>query len=162
MHCSCRLALSDCQVIGSVRAISVDPNVRQYLVHNFNIGCTAASAFDRALILGRTYHSCLYSRITKRNSYTICYTESGTDMWGFIDYFISLPSSSVAVVTPLTPNSSYCYPHQLHILRPCIIPVTVESSVVVVPTKCILYKCVCMQFCGATFIGKLLNQLYGD
>ena len=115
MHCSCRLALSDCQVIGSVRAISVDPNVRQYLVHNFNIGCTAASAFDRALILGRTYHNRLYSRITKRNSYTICYTESGTDMWGFIDYFISLPSSSVAVVTPhrsqfivlLPPPTSY-------------------------------------------------------
>ena len=83
-------------------------------------------------------------------------------MFGFINYFLSLSSSSVAVVTPLTPNSTYCYPHQLNVLRQCIIPVSVESSVVVVPAKCILYKCVCIEFGDVTFVAKLPNQLYGD
>ena len=55
---------------------------------------------------------------------------------------LSISSHSVAIITPLTPNSSYCYPHHLDVLRQCVIPVSVESPVVCVPTKYILHKCV--------------------
>ena len=60
-----RLALSDCEVVGSVRAIVVDPHVRQYLLHHFNVDSPTASAFDRAKISGITYYNLSYSRIKK-------------------------------------------------------------------------------------------------
>ena len=157
-----RLSLSDCEVIGSMRVVAVDLHVRQCLLRQFSVRCQRASAFYRATIAGRTYYSRLYDRIKRRNSYTVCYVEGGKHLFGFIDYFLSLSSSSFAVVTPLTPNSSHCYPHQLSVLHQCIIPVSVESSVVCVPTKCILYKCVCVEFGSVCFIAKLPNQLYGD
>ena len=136
--------------------------MKQCILSYFNVHIGTASAFYRAKISGKTYYSRLYIRTDKRNSYTIGYVDCGQHKFGFINYFISLSSCSVAVVTPLTPNSSYCYPQQLRVLHQCIIPVSVEQSVVIVPTQCIMYKCVCIDSCGVTFLARLPNQLCID
>ena len=90
------------------------------------------------------------------------YSEGGCCKYGFINYFLSLQSSSFSIITPLTPTLSFCYPNHLSVLRHFIIPVKLELSVLVIQTKCILYKCVCVQFNRVCFVANLPNHLYGD
>ena len=85
-------------------------------------------------------------------------------MYGLIQYFLSLSQFSVAViyVTPLTPSSNYCFPAQLHVLKDLIVPVVVESSVVVISVDCLLYKCVFISVSDSVFIVNPPNLLLHD
>ena len=110
-----------------MHVITLDPEVRHLLKKHLGVDYTTASAFERARIQGHEVnYSRMYSRATKRNSFT--YVHNGTCKFGFVDCFLSLPSSSFVVVTPLF---SYRYQPHRSIL---IIPVTVQSSTVVIPT----------------------------
>ena len=132
-----RLALSDCHVIGSVH---VDPEVRHLLEQHLGVDYTTASAFERARIGHEVMYSRMYSRATKRNGFTIAYVHNGTCKFGFVDCFLSLPSSSFVVVTPLFLNPSHRYPPHLSILKQFV---TVQSSTVITS---VLYKVIYVQF----------------
>ena len=157
-----RLPLPDCSVLGPIHTTTLHPEVQKAIHDQYDVNVTMASIFYRAVINGKTYHSKEYTRTKVRNSYTVSYIDNGIPKYGFIQYFLSLPSFSVAVITPLTPTSHYCYPQQLSILCKCLIPVCTESSVAIACTKSLLNKCVCIDLCTAMFIAKLPNQLYYD
>ena len=129
----------------------------------FKITLETASAFYRAIVNKETYYSKLYRRAKVRNSYTVAYVDGDTQKYGFIEYFLSLPSHTAVVITPLTPTSDYCYPeHVRTLLCRKIIPVSVHSSFSVISSVSLLYKCVCIALPGGTFIAKLPNPVHTD
>ena len=62
------LSLADCEAVGLVRAITVDPHVRQLLFQQFHADVETASAFDRMTISGRTFYSRSYNRTKKKEA----------------------------------------------------------------------------------------------
>ena len=83
-----------------------------------------------------------------RNNFTVCYRdERGGHKFGLVQYFLSLQDTTVAVITPLTATTEYCYPIQLRELQHCIVPVKIEPLMVVVPVSSFLFKCVYMDSC---------------
>ena len=100
-----RVALSDCSVLGSVRTVVLESAVRRAILHRFNIDVAVTSAFDRAVIRGKTYHSKCYRRTSVRNSYTVEYKDGDIQKFGYINFFVSLASSTIALITPLIPTS---------------------------------------------------------
>lgn len=159
-HSPSTVALSGCAAIGPIYTIHLEPGLRRAVQEQFQIEIEMASTFYRAMIQGKTYYSKSYTRAKTRNSYTVQYTDNGVQKFGFINYFLSVSSLCVAVVTPLTPTSSYCFPPVLSILCDRIIPVSVESSTVLVSTNCLSCMCVCISVGGAVSVARSPNQLY--
>ena len=58
--------------------------------------------FSRAYIKGNTYHSLLYKRATKQNSYTIKYLSDSDMKYGQIKYFISVSAPHIPNEQPIT------------------------------------------------------------
>ena len=106
----------------------INNNYLQQFIHNaqdkYHIDVRVASMLYRAVIKGKTYHSKAYQRTKVRNSYSISYIDDDAQKYGFIHYFLSLTSFSIAVITSLTQN--------LSVLCKCLVPVVIESSVVIV------------------------------
>ena len=134
--------LPDCHVVGAIKKMRLEQEVVDTLKQKLMVDVVVASHFVRAVVGGVKYYSQGYTRTTRRNSYTVCYSDGGTTRYGFIKYFLSLPNQSVALLTRLTPTSSTCYPQGLGILRSRIVPVKVESSIDAVSVTSHLCKCV--------------------
>ena len=100
------------------------------------------------------YHSLEYERVKKRNSYTIVYTKDGDERYGLIRCFLSLPTGTFAVLSPLKSSSNFIYPTQLSILRSRVIPFISEVNIIVIRVSCVVSKCVyvnlpgCMDVCA--------------
>ena len=92
-----------------------------------------------------------------KSYYTVSYVDNSVPKYGFIRYYLN-----VAVIAPLTPTSHYCYAEQLSVLYKRLLPVRMASSVVVVCTKSLLNKSVCVDLSSTKFISELPNQLYFD
>ena len=137
-----RIVLPDCRVVGGIKTVHLEQEVVEMIQEKVMVDADVASKFTRAIVDGREYYSQAYTRITKRNSYTVCYKEGETMRYGLIKYFLSLPNESVAIVNTLTPTSAYCYPQLLGILRSRIIPMKIESSINIIPVKSLVCKCV--------------------
>ena len=137
-----RLTLVDCSVIGSIETVSLSLEVQGALRRDCGVEVNVASRFLRASVKQVEYYSLEYKRLKTRNSYTVFYQAGEQDRFGLIHYFLSLPDQTLAVVQQLTPTSNYCYPHQLRELQQRIIPVTLESSICIVPIKSLVSKCV--------------------
>ncbi len=136
-------------------------DVREAIYRTHAIDVPKGTIFFRAVVGRSTYYSLQYGRTT-RNSYTVCYIDNGVEKFGFIRYFVCLQSTSLAVITPLTPTCNYCYPQTISVLCERVIPVVVQSSFVAMSVKCLLYKCVYIDFGSSKFIAKLPNQIYDD
>ena len=104
--------LPDCHVIGAIKTVRLEQEVVDTLKQKLMVDVVVASHFVRAVVGGVRYHSQGYTRTTKRNSYTVCYSDGGTTRYGLIKYFLSLPNQSVALLTRLTPTSHTCQPSQ--------------------------------------------------
>ena len=140
----------------------LEQEVMEILQQKFLIDTNVASQFTRAVIDGKEYYSQVYPRVTKRNSYTVCYSEDGVTKYGFIKYFLSLPSLSVAVINKLTPTSAFCYPPRLSILHSRIVPVKPESSIDVVSLRSLVCKCVYISFSSTNIYVSVLANCIAD
>lgn len=136
---------------------------RPYLLfpytYNFcGVEAIKASRFLRASVKHVELYSYEYKRLKTRNSYTVLYKENEEDKFGLIQYFLSLPTQSVAVVKQLKPTNNYCYSHQFRELQQRIIPVTVETGICVVPVKSIMTKCVYLDLESSKDVARLAND----
>lgn len=121
-----------------------------------------ASQFSRAIIKDSEYYSLAYGRLTKRNSYTVCYRETETMQYGFVQCFLSLPNHCVAVIKPFSTTSSFCYSGTLEILRSRIIPVKQESAFDVISVTSFVNKCVCIHFCVEEMYVAVMPNVISD
>lgn len=149
-------------MVGTIKVVQLKPDVREMISRKHGVTVSSASHFSRAIINDTEYHSLAYSRLTTRNSYTVCYKEMETTRYGFIQYFISLPNHCVAVIKPLSSTSLYCYPRTLGILRSRIIPVRQESLVNIVSVKLLVSKCVCVNFSAAEMYIAVMPNVIAD
>ena len=148
-------------MIGQTRTTTLDADIRQLISRTFHISAETATVFHRVVLKGETYYSRGYNRTKTRNSYTIEYNNgsTGQQMFAFIKYFLSFSSHTAAVITPLQPTNEFCYPCTLRVLRSCIVPVHVESSVCLIPLSGLLHKCVCLRLPETTYIARLPNHV---
>ena len=63
--------------------------LKQKLMVDVNV----ASQFTRAVVGGTRYYSLAYTRVTKRNSYTVCYKDGEVRRCDLIKYFLSVATS---------------------------------------------------------------------
>ena len=135
-----RLQLSDCLPIGATEVIQLSPEMTRAIQKTTDSNVVMATTFCRATVQGETFYSKSYQRSTARNNYTVSYyTGDGTVGYGYIQYFLSLTTFSVAVITPLI-RSSHSFPSQLLGLHDCFHPVITGSSLNVVPVVNLLHK----------------------
>ena len=97
-----------------------------------------------------------------RNSYTIRYTVGREEKFGFIQYYLSLPSGTAAVLLLLKKASNYCYSHEFTSLRKRIIPVTIKDNLCVISVSSIVSKCVYIKLHTGMYIAVLPNELYEE
>ena len=143
-HCILyRIKLSSCSVIGGVGAVRLSGDIRAEVQRLYGVEVDHASQFLRAKIHQEVFFSKKYIRVKTRNSYTVIYSQGGGEKYGIVQYFLSLSDQAVAVIQPLTVNTSpTCYPSQLSILHSRIKPVVMDSVVCIVNVKNIIRKCV--------------------
>ena len=138
--------LLDCHVLGTIRTVQLEQEMVDTLQQKLMVDVNTASQFTRAIIGGIRYYSQAYTRVTKRNSHTVCYMDGEATQYGLIRYFLSLPNQSVAVVNRLIPTTTHCYPQGLGILCSWIVPVQLENSIDVIPVNSLVSKCVYCSF----------------
>ena len=155
--------LIDCHVLGPVKKVQVEQEVADSLNQKFTIRADVASQFTREIVGGVKYYSQAYTRVTKRNSYTVCYKDGGATHYGLIKYFLSLPNQSVAVLNKLSTTSDHCYARGLGILCSRVVPVKLQSSVEIIPVKSLISKCVYCSFSSTNiFIAVPPNCITDD
>ena len=76
--------LIDCHVLGPVKKVQVEQEVADSLHQKLTIRADVASQYTRAIVGGVKYYSQAYTRVTKRNSYTVCYKDGGATHYGLI------------------------------------------------------------------------------
>ena len=108
----------DYRSLGLLTNIVLDEELREALYCRFQRNVNTGTSFSRAVVHGVTYHSQAYQRIKRRNSYTVAYSDGGVVKLGFIRCFLSISTVTVAIISPLTPSNSHCYPDQLHSDQP--------------------------------------------
>ena len=154
--CSSRVTLPDCVAIGGLSTVMMDDTIKR-IIQDVRPGPSSdrATRFLRARVKGTVYHSELYSRMKTRNSYTVCYRkDDGSENFGSVQYYLSLSSTTVVVITPLTQTHIHNFPRQLQELDTSIVSVKKESSPTVVPVGSFLFKCVCVDCYDAIYIAK--------
>lgn len=115
-----RIKLSDCYAVGQLYNTKLGEDVRRLIDEKYGSGSapTMASQFLRACVNKTLYYSKSYTRMKTRNSYTVCYKDDDNcEQYALVNYFLSLQTMSVAVVTPLSLTTEFCFPHQLCELR---------------------------------------------
>ena len=142
----------------------LEDEVQSLLRERFGVDMEVGRKFLRVQIKGKVYHSTEYKRMKTRNSYTVCYSAGAVEKFGFIRYFISLSTTTVAVISPLIPSSHHCYPPELSVLHSRVIPVIAahDSIIDVVSVSFIVSKCVFIDFNGCMYVARLPNDLYAD
>lgn len=139
--------------MGTIKTIQLEQEVIDALKQKLMVDVSVASQFTRAVVGGTRYYSLAYTRVTKRNSYTVCYKDGEVTRYGLIKYFLSVATSqSVAVVNRLSPTATGCYPRGLGILCSRIVPVKLEPSIDVVSVNCLVSKCVYCSFSSTNTI----------
>ena len=138
--------LLDCHVLGKIRTVRLEQEVVNTLQQKLMMDVNVASQFTWAIGGGVRYYSQAYTRVTKRNSHTVCYKDGEATQYGLIKYFISLPDQSVAILNKLSPTTAHCYPQGLGVLCSRIVPVKLEDSTDVIPINSLVSKCVYCSF----------------
>ena len=62
----------------------------------------------RAEYKGQLYFSRQYSRVKKRNSYTVIYCDGGRQHFAIVDSFVMINNRLIAILLPLIPHSLSC------------------------------------------------------
>ena len=110
--------------------MQLEQEVIDVLKQKLMVDVNVASQFTQAVIGGTCYYSLAYTRVTKRNSYTVCYKDGEVRRYDLIKYILSVATSQlVAVVDMLSPTVIGCYPRGLGILCSRIVPVKLEPYI---------------------------------
>lgn len=152
----------DCHVLGTIRTVQLEQVVIDTLQQKLMVDVNTASQFTRAIVHGIKFYSRAYTRVTKRNSHTVCYMDGEATRYGLIKYFLSLPNQSVAVLNRLIPTTSHCYPRGLGILCSRVVPVELDNSIDVVPINSLISKCVYCSFTTTSVYISLIPNSYTD
>ena len=146
-----------------IKITKVASDVVERIQRNTGVSVEFASTFSTALVNGEVYQSKSYKRITKRNSYTVCYTQGGEERYGLIEYFVSIREQTLAVITPLLQQTATCYPDVLTILNTRIIPVKMGRTLDVILVTSLLSKTVLVSFNSSKmYICRFPNKFHGD
>ena len=151
--------LSDCTPLGNGILTTLSSEVREAVLSHFQMDAPTGTMFLRVMVKGVVYHSKAYQRTKLRNSYSVAYNDDGVVRLGFIRFFLSLHSFTIAVVTPLKAADHYCYPAILSILKQRIIPVIPHDNptLAIVPVANLLGKCVCTPLESKLYLSKQPN-----
>ena len=134
---------------------------KRYFDHLELLWTLLRSFQGRATINGETYYRKLYDRAKVINSYTIEYCSDDEYKFGYIEYFVSLETQTVIVITPLTTTEEFCYPRYLRALHRHIIPICVESSLSVINSpSSLVHKYVSISLSNATYLARQPNHVY--
>lgn len=119
----------------------------------------------RIEIHGSVYYSRQYERVTKRNSYTIQYRDSDSELqYAFIECFIIVHDKVLAVLSPIIVLEATNQHFNLTSARLCnhILHVdTLGSSVTVTATK-IVKKCLYIEFDSRRYIVNFPSTVLFD
>ena len=132
----------DCHVLGTIRTARLEQEAVNTLQQKLMVDVNVASQFPRAIVGGVRYYSQAYTRMTKRNSHTVCYKDSEATLRIWVD----LPDQSVATLNKLSPTTAHCYLQGLVVLCSRIVPVKLEDSTDVIPINSLVSKCVYCSF----------------
>ena len=99
-HCR---QLSDCVPLGHCSLTTLAAGLRQEIQSQFQIDVHSGTSFSRVKLKGTIYHSQAYQRTKHRNSYSVAYTDNDIVKFGFVRFYLSLQTFTVAVITPLVP-----------------------------------------------------------
>lgn len=78
---------SECYAVGAVPQVEVDGTAKQVFESTTQI--STCSKFGQLLLRGKMFHSELYKRPTKQNSYTVLYQDDNSGLaHGLISYFL--------------------------------------------------------------------------
>ena len=121
-------------------------NVAECIQRRTGETVNSVSMFYTAGVDGEVYQSRSYTRITTRNSYTVCYTQGEEERYGLVEYCILFKRKTLAVVTPLLQHATPSYPEVLSILNSRIVPVKIGPSVDVVCINKFVSKVVLVSF----------------
>ena len=150
-------------MLGTIRTVQLEQEVVDTLRQKLMMDVNTASQFTRAIVGGIRYYSQAYTRVTKRNSHTVCYMDGEATRYGLIKYFLSLPNQSVVVLNKLIPTTSHCYPRGLGILCSRIVPVQLHNSIDIVPVNSLVSKCVYCSFSSTSrYISLTPNNFTDD
>ena len=159
----CRVSLDDCKAIGAIKTIRIATNVAECIQRNTGVIVEFASKFCTACVNGEVYQSKSYTRITTRNSYTVCYTQRTEERYGLIEYFLSFQQQILAVISPLVQLSTPCYPAVLSILNSRIIPVMSGRSLDVISVSLLISKTILISLdSDKMYVCKFPNKFHDD
>ena len=112
--------------------------------------------FSWVMLKGTIYHSQAYRRTKHRNSYSVAYTDNDIVKFGFIRFYLSLRSLTVAVITTLIPADHHCCSTKLTVLSENLVPVISGSTTVVVPVTSLMKKYIRIPIDGEINLAKHL------
>ena len=75
-------------MLGTIKTVQLEQEVIDALQQRLMMDVASASQFTRAVVGGTRYYSLAYTRVTKRNSYTVCYKDGEATQYGLIKYFL--------------------------------------------------------------------------
>ena len=95
---------SNFKIVGGIFGEANIP--REDLVYISNLENMGRRIFFRANWKGMQLQSKMYSRLTKRNNFTVNFSKDGQTRSGFIKYFIQVQDKYFAVISPLNQDQN--------------------------------------------------------
>lgn len=156
-HCR---QLSDCIPLGNCTLTTLASGLRQEIQSRFHIDVHSGTMFSWVMLKGTIYHSQAYQRTKHRNSYTVAYTDNDIVKLGFIRFYLSLRTFTVAIITPLIPADHHCCSTKLTVLSENLVPVISGTTTVVVPVTSLMEKYICIPIDGKIYLAKQPNPFF--
>ena len=135
--------------------------------NNMELPSATLTVTYRAECQGITYYSRQYTRVKKRNSYTVMYMDSGVKHFGLIEYFAFVQQRLIAILNPLIPVRTSCKQH-FHLSTDVldtlsfIIPVARMDSVKCCFVEEFTAKCLSVNFGTEYYILKFPSSVMFD
>ena len=121
--------------------------------------------FYRILIGSQMFYSAKYSRVKKRNSFTISFCKNSQTFFGKIQLFVIIDNLAYALTTCLVPDTTSCchfnLPADLECLNSKCLPV-LDGPLCLIPVNCIAEKCIYVEVESTKYISRFPTTLALD
>lgn len=118
----------------------------------------------RVELRGQTFYNRMYSRVKKRNCYNISYLDrSGMQNFAFVEYYVYICSSVIAILTPLLPLQldKFGLDTGLHANQSFILPVkSADHLIYACFAEDIQTKCVFLDFESSKYIVMFHSSIF--
>ena len=155
-------------VLGGITIKAVQPNIVTALTNFLLINDQSPPSLPlvtvyRVEVRGTVYYCKQYTRVKKRNSYTIAYCNSGETSYGLIECFLAVRDKVVAVLHPVSKlSSSVSSPFCTAPGMSFIIPVTIDSDFKCCFVDDILFKCLFIDVGTSQYVVQLPSSIMFD